>query len=192
VKNIQKRLKTLSLTNPVTVESLYGAILAIFEEHGQVKRSGTPNTPESWFRFLPGPVRLAYIDTLLLYSQFYLWLFLIHRDVCLLLFLGCLRAFLKFIFKLFSTNSRDNLEKLDQDRVHLQASVIANLGIFSDSDVRSFNIEYTEAYRKARRLADRNLKRLMARKARSQFLCWDIIKRLRPSAGVCGWLCACN
>ncbi len=72
VKNIQKRLKTLSLTNPVTVESLYGAILAIFEEHGQVKRSGTPNTPESWFRFLPGPVRLAYIDTLLLYSQFYL------------------------------------------------------------------------------------------------------------------------
>jgi hypothetical protein len=79
---------------------------------------------------------------------------------------------------------RDRLEKLEQDRVHLQASVISNQGLFSDSEVRDFNNEYYDAFRRARKLADRNLKRMMAKKARSQFLCWDVLKKLRPSAGV--------
>jgi hypothetical protein len=32
-------------------------------------------------------------------------------------------------------------------------------------------------------MADRNLKRLTSGRARAQHLCWDVIKRLRPSPG---------
>jgi hypothetical protein len=79
---------------------------------------------------------------------------------------------------------RDKLERLDEDRIHLQAAIVSNSNIFSDAEVRTFNNEYATAFRKARKLADRNLKRMMSKKARSQFLCWDILKKMRPSAGV--------
>ncbi len=39
------------------------------------------------------------------------------------------------------------------------------------------------AFRRARIMADRNLKRMTCGRARSQHLCWDVIKRLRPSPG---------
>jgi hypothetical protein len=59
IKNIQLKLKALKPPPVVTVDSLYEAIHAIFEEHGTERTPRNPNTPESWFRFLPGPVRLV-------------------------------------------------------------------------------------------------------------------------------------
>jgi hypothetical protein len=67
IKNIQRKLKAFRVTGTPTVESLYGSIMAIFEEHGQERRTRNANTPESWFRFLPGPVRL--VSLVLLYSM---------------------------------------------------------------------------------------------------------------------------
>jgi hypothetical protein len=37
--------------------------------------------------------------------------------------------------------------------------------------------------RKTKRLASRNLGRFISKKARSGFLCWDVLKRLRSPAG---------
>jgi hypothetical protein len=37
--------------------------------------------------------------------------------------------------------TRDNLERLDEDRAALQASVLGNLAYFSDREVRAFNRE---------------------------------------------------
>jgi hypothetical protein len=65
----------------------------------------------------------------------------------------------------------------------LQASILGNLAYFTDNEVRVFNNEYQKAFRRACNLADQNLKRMTSGRARSQHLCWDIIKRLRPSRG---------
>jgi hypothetical protein len=65
----------------------------------------------------------------------------------------------------------------------LQASVLGKLDYFTDDEVRAFNAEYQKAFKRARTLADRNLKRLTCGRARSQHLCWDVLKRLRPSPG---------
>ncbi len=78
---------------------------------------------------------------------------------------------------------RENLEKLDEDRAFLQAAILRGASLYSDSDVTEFNEKYASSFRRARALAERNLRRLTSRKARSQFLCWDILKRLRPSPG---------
>jgi hypothetical protein len=59
IKNIQKKLTNFRSPTPLSIETLYAAILAIFEEHGQEKTARNANTPESWFRFLPGAVRLV-------------------------------------------------------------------------------------------------------------------------------------
>jgi hypothetical protein len=37
--------------------------------------------------------------------------------------------------------------------------------------------------KKVKRLASRNLDRLVAKRARSRFLCWDVLKRLRSPVG---------
>ncbi len=65
----------------------------------------------------------------------------------------------------------------------LQSSILGNTALFSDNEVRAFNDEYSRAFKRARSLADRNLRRMTSGKARSQHLCWDVIKRLRPSPG---------
>ncbi len=57
VKRIRAKLRSFEQIGPVTVENLYTRILAIFEEHGQERSTRNRNTPESWFRLLPAPVR---------------------------------------------------------------------------------------------------------------------------------------
>ncbi len=65
----------------------------------------------------------------------------------------------------------------------LQSSILSQTDQFTDDEVRAFNTEYDRSFRRARKLADRNLRRMTSGKARSQHLCWDILKRLRPSPG---------
>jgi hypothetical protein len=56
---------------------------------------------------------------------------------------------------------------------------------FDEAQIRDFGQEYDRAFRRARRLADRNLQRTMAKRARSHTLCWNVIKKLRRESGVC-------
>ncbi len=78
---------------------------------------------------------------------------------------------------------RDSLDKLDEDRRFLAGTIQAGMNYFDESQIRVFNDEYSAAYRRARRLADRNLRRLISKKARSHTLCWDVIKKLRRDTG---------
>jgi hypothetical protein len=79
---------------------------------------------------------------------------------------------------------RDELERLDEQRAQYQAlTVDGTSNSVSDEELKAFNDRYVKTFKKARRIADRNLRRQTSRKARSQTLCWDILKRLRPSGG---------
>jgi hypothetical protein len=57
IKRIRRKLSNFVISGPLSVESLYAQILSIFEEHGQERTTRNRNSPESWFRLLPGPVR---------------------------------------------------------------------------------------------------------------------------------------
>ncbi len=78
---------------------------------------------------------------------------------------------------------RESLGKLDEDRRFLAGTIRAGMHYFDDRQICAFNDEYSTAFRRARRLADRNLRRLISKKARSHTLCWDVIKKLRRDTG---------
>ncbi len=78
---------------------------------------------------------------------------------------------------------RTTLESMEADRHHMAESIINRSNFFSHEEVSDFFDEYTESFRRAKKLADRNLNRFTSQRARSHTTCWDVIKRLRRSDG---------
>jgi hypothetical protein len=72
---------------------------------------------------------------------------------------------------------------MEADRHLVAESVLNQSNLFSTEEVSDFFNGYTESYRRAKRLADRNLKRFTSKRARSRTTCWDVIKRLRRADG---------
>ncbi len=79
---------------------------------------------------------------------------------------------------------RESLDRLDEDRRFLSGTIQAEMGFFNEAQIRDFNNEYSATYQRARRLADRNLQRMISKKARSHVMCWNVIKKLRRDTGV--------
>lgn len=65
----------------------------------------------------------------------------------------------------------------------VSASVVDGTGRFSQNEISEFRERYRNFMKRARRTATRNLDRFISRRARSRFLCWDVLKRLRSPAG---------
>jgi hypothetical protein len=70
------------------------------------------------------------------------------------------------------------LDEIEAKRRHFETAVNITAG-----ERREFNIVYAETYKKARKMADNNLQKKIASKARSHTLCWDVIKKLRRGKG---------
>jgi hypothetical protein len=72
---------------------------------------------------------------------------------------------------------------MEDDRHFMANSLVNQCNVYSAEEVTTFFNEYTDSYRRAKKLADRNLKRFTSRRARSHATCWDVIKRLRRANG---------
>ena len=75
---------------------------------------------------------------------------------------------------------RVELAKFEEDRL-LSSWIVAGFNYFSQEEIDKLIKIYTKMLKKAKKLAQRNLQCFVALEARSQFLCWDVIKRLRST-----------
>jgi hypothetical protein len=73
---------------------------------------------------------------------------------------------------------------MEADRHLVAESVLNQSNLFTAEEVSDFFNGYSESYRRAKRLADRNLRRFTSKRARSRTTCWDVIKRLRRADGM--------
>ncbi len=65
----------------------------------------------------------------------------------------------------------------------VSSSITNGTGRFSQVEISDFRSAYRTFMLKTKKLATRNLDRFISRRARSRFLCWDVLKRLRSPAG---------
>jgi hypothetical protein len=72
---------------------------------------------------------------------------------------------------------------LEADRHLVAESVLNRSNLFTSEEVSNFFDTYTDSFQRAKRVADRNLKRFTSKRARSHTTCWDVIKRLRRADG---------
>jgi hypothetical protein len=84
---------------------------------------------------------------------------------------------------MFHVTSRHEVERFEDDRAMVSASIVDNTGRFSQTEVQEFRESYRTFMKNTKRIASRNLDRFISKKARSRFLCWDVLKRLRSPAG---------
>jgi hypothetical protein len=85
--------------------------------------------------------------------------------------------------KVVGFSFRLSLDQLDEDRRFLSGTIQAGMEYFDAAQIRDFGLVYDSAFKRARKLADRNLRRMLAKKARSHTLCWNVIKKLRRESG---------
>ncbi len=78
---------------------------------------------------------------------------------------------------------RVEVESFEQDRILYSASVTDGTGRFSAAEVSEFRERYRAFMKKTKQKATRNLDRFISKRARSRFLCWDVLKRLRSPPG---------
>jgi hypothetical protein len=78
--------------------------------------------------------------------------------------------------------NREELEALDEKRRTISASMDSSA--YTMTEIRAFSCEYTRAFTKARKTADKNLNRKISNQARSHMLCWDILKKMRRDTGI--------
>jgi hypothetical protein len=57
-------------------------------------------------------------------------------------------------------------------------------GAYTMMEIWAFSCEYTRAFMKARKTADRNLNPKISNQARSHSLCWDILKKMQRDTGI--------
>ena len=74
------------------------------------------------------------------------------------------------------------MEELENDRHLLSTSILAGFNQFTAEEVKVFRDGYRATMKQAKKLAQRNMQRFIASSARSQFLCWDVIKKMRSSS----------
>ena len=79
-------------------------------------------------------------------------------------------------------NCRLELEELENDWYLLSSSTLAGFNHFTVNEIREFRLDYEKTLKQAKGLAHRNMQRFIALSGRSQFLCWDVIKKMRSSS----------
>jgi hypothetical protein len=163
IKNIREDLAVFRTPVNVTAESLYMAILEIFVSRSPEKLATAVNEAESWLALVPGNLR--YICVRFENSR---TLLAVQKDAKI------------------RSSDRAELHQLDEDRRFLSGTIEAELDYFDSGQIRAFNREYSATFQRARRLADRNLQRMVSKKARSHTLCWSVIRKLRRDTGGLG------
>ena len=68
---------------------------------------------------------------------------------------------------------------MEADRNLLATSIQAGFNYFTSEEIKVFRDDYRVTMKKVKKLAHRNMQRFIASSARSQFLCWDVIKKMR-------------